>query len=435
MKSFAVLTSHYSPCTVCNKQKKSFPNRGFAVCFFLLLFSAFIIFGSYLIINKPHWLLPVSVPVMLVSCVLAIIAFLRWNDWHILSFSFIYLFLAGTQLMVLLLERTAIIKDINLLHKIEDISTFCVTTIVVLAICYLWNFFAYVYRLKIDNYEKSHDLSQMSLIISKHNLVSVLNDCYLKKQDGLERHFAKILNYMPDIFQQYESVCSRITVNDKVFVPDNFSETPHRLSAELKTGDNKIGVLEIFVNVDDEKFVFSESDINLIEYIALNVYRFIEYQFNINQVACGAESYRIKYDELEKKHSALIDILEQVEMEKKNIKDQIVSNIEMVLLPMLKKIDKKSDTAEQGIINVIRQNLKTLGSSFGFKISKMESKLAPREVQICNMIKNGLATKEISDILNISPTTVDRHRNNIRKKLGIVKKNVNLTSYLQNINI
>ena len=424
----------YNGDILCNKQKDRIAQNGFAVLGFLMLFSAFIIFGSYIIINKPQWLLPVSVPVMLISCVLAIIAFLRWSDWHILSFSFIYLFLAGTQLMILLIERTGIIKDMVLVHKIQDISSFCVTTIVMLSICYLWSFFGYIYRIKLDNQEKNNAVAETAVIISKHNLVSVLNDCYLKKQDTLEEHITKILNYMPDIFQQYESVCSRLTIDKQVFTQDNFIETPNMLTADLKFEGKKIGLLEIFVNSEDENFIFTESDIHLVDYTALNLSKFISYRRNIGEVVFLDDSYKNKYEELETKHSALVEVLEQVEIEKKSIKEQIVSNIEMVLLPMLKKVSKGSVDMEKGVIDIIRDNLKTLGSSFGFKISKLESKLAPREVEICNMIRSGLSTKEIADVLNISPTTVDRHRNNIRKKLGIVKKNVNLTSYLQNLN-
>jgi DNA-binding CsgD family transcriptional regulator len=66
-------------------------------------------------------------------------------------------------------------------------------------------------------------------------------------------------------------------------------------------------------------------------------------------------------------------------------------------------------------------------------IKSMASRYAnftPKEIQIADLMKKGKTTKEISQILNLSPRTIDIHRYNIRKKLNINKKKVNLQSYL-----
>jgi DNA-binding CsgD family transcriptional regulator len=59
--------------------------------------------------------------------------------------------------------------------------------------------------------------------------------------------------------------------------------------------------------------------------------------------------------------------------------------------------------------------------------------LTPREIEICNMVKSDITSKEISKLLNISPQTIVKHRKNIRKKLGISNKNINLTSFLHEL--
>jgi len=56
--------------------------------------------------------------------------------------------------------------------------------------------------------------------------------------------------------------------------------------------------------------------------------------------------------------------------------------------------------------------------------------LTPSEIQICNMIKSGLSTKEITSLRGLSDSTLHRHRENIRKKLKLTNKNINLTTYL-----
>ncbi|MHC4268935.1 MAG: LuxR C-terminal-related transcriptional regulator, partial [Planctomycetota bacterium] len=38
-----------------------------------------------------------------------------------------------------------------------------------------------------------------------------------------------------------------------------------------------------------------------------------------------------------------------------------------------------------------------------------------KEIEVCNMIKNGLTSKEIASLLNISFLTIEKHRVNIRR--------------------
>jgi DNA-binding CsgD family transcriptional regulator len=48
--------------------------------------------------------------------------------------------------------------------------------------------------------------------------------------------------------------------------------------------------------------------------------------------------------------------------------------------------------------------------------------LSDREQQVFRLLVQGNSTKEISHILNVSPKTAEKHRANIMKKLGIIKK-------------
>jgi len=57
--------------------------------------------------------------------------------------------------------------------------------------------------------------------------------------------------------------------------------------------------------------------------------------------------------------------------------------------------------------------------------------LTPTEVNICNLIRNGLQTKEIARMRGVSTATIKRHREHIRRKLKIANSDVNLATYLQ----
>lgn len=134
---------------------------------------------------------------------------------------------------------------------------------------------------------------------------------------------------------------------------------------------------------------------------------------------------------LEQKNLALQEILGQIEIEKKQIKEEVVSNVEELLLPLLKKLRRKGSVLDGKHIDLLEKSTLQLTSGFGMRVSERKWKLTPREVEICNMIKNGLSSKEIAELTNISFRTIEIHRNNIRKKMGLSHGKINLTTYLQ----
>ena len=132
---------------------------------------------------------------------------------------------------------------------------------------------------------------------------------------------------------------------------------------------------------------------------------------------------------LEQKNIALREIIAQIEVEKRKIKDDIETNINIVVSPILKKLVIEKNSLKY--VNLLQYHLKKLTSSFGSEITKKSLKLTPREIEICNMLKGGLTSKDISNSLSISYRTVEKHRRNIRQKIGISNKDINLTSFLR----
>ena len=134
---------------------------------------------------------------------------------------------------------------------------------------------------------------------------------------------------------------------------------------------------------------------------------------------------------LVQKNIALSEILGQIELEKKQIKDNVLANAENLLLPIIQKLRLTGESRKY--VQLLRKNLQELTSSFGARLTEREAKLTSREVELCNMVKNGLTSKEIARLLNISLGTTERHRINIRRKLGITNKDINLTSFLKTL--
>ncbi len=134
---------------------------------------------------------------------------------------------------------------------------------------------------------------------------------------------------------------------------------------------------------------------------------------------------------LEQKNMALGEIITQIEIEKSKIKEEINSNVERIIYPLLKRLNIENGATIY--VDLIHHHLENLTSSYGSKLTKKSYKLTPREIELCNLIKAGLPSKDISKLLNISITTVDKHRRNIRKKLEITNREINLTSLLREL--
>ncbi|MGB2929398.1 MAG: helix-turn-helix transcriptional regulator, partial [Desulfobacterales bacterium] len=57
-------------------------------------------------------------------------------------------------------------------------------------------------------------------------------------------------------------------------------------------------------------------------------------------------------------------------------------------------------------------------------------KLTPSEIQIANLVKQGMTSKQIAKMFNLSRRTIETHRRNIRDKIGLKSKKANLRTYL-----
>ncbi len=133
------------------------------------------------------------------------------------------------------------------------------------------------------------------------------------------------------------------------------------------------------------------------------------------------------------KNMALRELMEQIRLEKKQTEAQIVDNVEHMVRPLIEKLKACCCGKESTFIEMIETNINNLTSPFANALTRKTQKLSPREITICNMIKNGLDSKGIARLLNLSIKTVETHRKNIRKKLGITKKHENLYTCLSSV--
>ena len=145
----------------------------------------------------------------------------------------------------------------------------------------------------------------------------------------------------------------------------------------------------------------------------------------------GEELLQARTIELEEANVTLKVLLQKRDDEKREFEARIVSNVQTLILPYLEKL-KKSQLPEnkKAYVNIIETNLNEIISPFAHGVSHKYFNLTPTEIQIADLIKQGQTTKEIAEFLNVSAKTVEFHRDNIRKKLGLKNKKINLRTHL-----
>jgi PAS domain S-box-containing protein len=109
--------------------------------------------------------------------------------------------------------------------------------------------------------------------------------------------------------------------------------------------------------------------------------------------------------------------------------ERISANLQEVVLPLLKKLRLTETLPEY--VDMLENHLQKISNTFGLSVTKIATHLSPREVEISSMVQGGMHSKQIAQLLNISYETVEKHRRNIRKKVGISGTQTNLTTFLQ----
>ena len=136
----------------------------------------------------------------------------------------------------------------------------------------------------------------------------------------------------------------------------------------------------------------------------------------------------------EKANEALKALLDQREIEKKSIEQSMVNNLKRFVFPYLEDLERQNLGNEaMTYVNIIRTNIEQLISPVSKSLSGAYLDLTPTEIKVADFIRQGKSTKSIAVILNTSVSTVEKHRNKIRKKLGILKSKINLNTFLNSL--
>jgi DNA-binding CsgD family transcriptional regulator len=157
-----------------------------------------------------------------------------------------------------------------------------------------------------------------------------------------------------------------------------------------------------------------------------------ELREEISSRRAAEDALRQRERQLEEANTALRVLLAQVETSRLAFEEQIVRQINGLVLPHLAKLRQHTGRSEPGraYLDLVENNLNGITSSFANRLVTVFQRLTPAEAEIAQMIMAGKTTKDIAMALSREPSTIDFHRNNIRRKLGLEDRRRTLRSHL-----
>jgi len=163
--------------------------------------------------------------------------------------------------------------------------------------------------------------------------------------------------------------------------------------------------------------------------------------FDVTDRIRAAQSLKRKEEELKRQadklarlNTALQVLVEHREQEIKETESSVLNTLQRLVRPYLRDLDKtRLDDEQRTYLEIIGSNLEKITSPLTRKLATWQRLLSPAELRVADLIRNGIRTKEIAQLAGVSDNAVAFHRKNIRRKLGLANRKINLAAYLQSL--
>ena len=137
---------------------------------------------------------------------------------------------------------------------------------------------------------------------------------------------------------------------------------------------------------------------------------------------------------LEELNMALNVLLKKREDDRRDLEDNFIHNVKNLILPYIDKLKETELSSRHKIyIEILESNLHQIVSPLARKLSSRYFNLTPTEIRVASLVKRDKTTKEIAETFHVSEGAIIYHRHNIRRKLGLNNKKINLRTYLQSL--
>ncbi len=133
---------------------------------------------------------------------------------------------------------------------------------------------------------------------------------------------------------------------------------------------------------------------------------------------------------LRNKNVALLELADAAAGQKDELGKQIQANLNAIVVPLLNDLMLSLPPGYQAQIETALKAVQGITSPFASALKDKCANFSVTEMKIAHLIATGMKTKDIAKLHHVSFRTINKQRGNIRHKLGLVGKDVNLVVYL-----
>lgn len=256
-----------------------------------------------------------------------------------------------------------------------------------------------------------------------------------------QRHFGfpeaflqAVVECLPRAWHHPDFASSRLVAHGREYRCGPSRSSPWRIAQDIRVDGKTIGAVEVLYRkgvplADGEAFLPEEH--TLLQAVAERIGRDLSHMQMVSDLRDAHQFLRDEHRVVEETNITLRNVLHRVEEEKREASAAIVENIRRIVMPVVLELELAASERQKAYVALLRQGLQDICSPFLTQLVREHGELTPAEVAITAMIRNGLSTKEIARIRCIAPATIRRHRENIRRKLGLQNRKINLITYLR----
>jgi PAS domain S-box-containing protein len=140
---------------------------------------------------------------------------------------------------------------------------------------------------------------------------------------------------------------------------------------------------------------------------------------------------RQKNQSLEEANTALNVLMKKMEEHRTACEETLRDNLNKVAMPYLQRAKEKiKDKAAVDHLRLLEESLGSVFAPYPHSLAEEFPRLTSTEIDVANFIVQGRRTKEIADVLNVTPKAIEVHRNNLRRKFGLTNQKTGLRTHL-----